>query len=324
MTIGGSSRSGRSSTGTLALLLGTIAMVAGCGGDSTRPAPPPPPPPPPPDVWHDVAGRSWTMPGQSEGYVCFGVHVTSDEYLTGFRLASPSSAQKEVLITVSDTPVTEGSFACSAGSLNTHLIYAASGPTGPIEFPAGFGVHVSAGQYVLLNIHADNGADTSVTASTSVEARIGTAADVTTPIDMQMAGTFLINIPADGLLHTATGSCNAEADNHLLAFLPLMRSAGKHQTVSITAGPTTQVIFDQDFDLLHDNYTQAATPIAIAMGNHLTTQCSFMNTGATTLNYGESSQNESCLAAIYRYPTAAAGSLYDCAQGLASFDVKRE
>jgi len=325
MRTSGSSRSSRWRVVTLALLFGTIAMVAGCGGgDSTRPAPPPPPPPPPPDVWHNVAGRSWTMPGQTEGYVCFAVHLTSDEYLTGFRLVSPSPAQKEVLITVSDTPVTEGSFACNAGSLATHLIYAASGPTGPIEFPAGFGVHLLAGQYVWLNIHLNNLAATSVTDSTRIEARIGTAADVTTPIDMQMAGTFLINIPPDGVLHTAAGSCNAAANNHLLAFLPLMRSAGTHQTVSISTDTTTQVILDENFDFLHDSYTQFATPIAINFGDHLTTKCSYVNTGATTLNYGESSQNESCFAAIYRYPTSASGSLYDCAQGLASFDVKRE
>jgi hypothetical protein len=318
MTTNGFSRSCKSSVATFALLCGTIAMVAGCGGsDATQP-------PPPADVWHVVAGRSWTMPGQAEGYVCFAVHLTSDEYLTGFRLVSPNPAQEEVLLTISDSPVTEGSFACNAGSLSTHLIYAASGATGPIEFPSGFGVHVLAGQYVLLNIHVNNIADTSVTDSTRIEARIGTAADVTTPIDMQMAGTFLINIPSDGQVHTATGGCNATADNHLLAFLPLMRSAGTHQTVSLHSDTTTRVIFDDNFDLLHDDYTQPAAPIAINMGDRLTTVCSYQNTGGATLTFGESAHNESCFAAIYRYPTSATSSLYDCALGIASFDVKRE
>jgi len=318
MTSNATSRSTRSSVVTLALLFGTIATIAGCGGgDATRP-------PPPADVWHIVAGRSWSMPAETEGFVCFGVHLTSDEYLTGFRLVSPNQAQNEVLLTVSDSPMTEGSFDCYAGSLATHLIYAASGATGPIEFPAGLGVHVLAGQYLLLNIHLNNVASTSVTDSTRIEARIGTAADVTTPIDMQMAGTFYLNVPNDGVLHTASGNCYAIAANHLVAFLPLMRSTATHQRLSIDSVATTQVIFDEDFHLQHDDYTQPATPIAITLGHRLSTLCSYVNTGPATLTYGESAENESCFSAIYRYPTSATSSLYDCASGYASFDVKRE
>lgn len=319
MTISAPSRFSRSSIVTRAMLFGMIAAAGGCGGSDTTQ-----PPPPPQDVWHVVAGRSWTMQGGSEGFVCFAVHLTSDQYLTGFRLVSPNQVQNEVLLTVSDAPVTEGSFDCNAGSLGAHLIYAADVGTGPIEFPAGFGVHVAAGEYVWLNIHLNNLADTSASDSTRIEARIGTAADVTTPIDMQMAGTFLINIPNDGQLHTASGGCFATADNHLLAFLPLMRSAAKHQTVSIHVDTTTQAIFDQDFELQHDSYTQPATPIQINSGDRLNTVCSYVNTGAGTLNYGESAENESCFAAIYRYPTSATSSLYDCAEGIASFDLQSD
>ncbi len=303
---------------TLVVLASVLTIVAGCGGgDATSP-------PPPQDVWNVIAGRAWTMPGETEGYVCYAVHLTSDEYLTGFRLVSPNPVQNELSLTVSDSPVTEGSFACNAGSVGAHLIYAANVGTAPIEFPAGFGVHATAGQYLLLNFHLNNLAAASVTDSTRVEARIGTAADVTTPIDMQLAGTFLINIPNDGLVHTATGQCYATADNHLLAFLPLMRSAATHQTVSILTDSTTQAIFDQDFDVQHDSYTQSATPIQINFGDRIRTVCSYINIGPGTLNFGESYHNESCFAAVYRYPTSATSSLFDCANGVASFDVRRE
>ena len=149
----------------LALLLGTIAMVpaaavatrrgraatSSAASAATTAA----------DVWHDVAGRSWTMPGGAEGYVCFVAHVTSDEYLTGFRLASPSPAQNEVLLTVSDIADDRGRRSTAIRARSTgDLIYAASRGTDPIEFPAGFGVHVAAGQYLLLNIHVNNPADT--------------------------------------------------------------------------------------------------------------------------------------------------------------------
>jgi hypothetical protein len=304
----------------LTLILG----VAACSGrDST--SPPPPPPPPPQDQWSVLAERAWTMTGTSEGYRCVGVHVTSDEYLTGFRLVAPGTAQNEVLLTVSGAPVTEGAFDCYPGSLSNQLIYAASLGTGAIEFPSGFGVHVSAGQYLILNIHIVNLSDTSVADSTRLEARVGTASDVSTPIDMSMAGTFLINIPSDGQVHTATGACRAAADTHVLAFLPFMRSRGVHQSVSDVNGSAHQLLFDQDFDWQHNSYVQLASPVLIHMSDEILTQCSYVNNGGQTETYGEQSTNESCFSAIYRYPVSTASNFLACANNNgANFAFRRE
>ena len=194
----------------------------------------------------------------------------------------------------------------------------------PIEFPSAFGVHVAGGPILLLNIHLNNLADTSVTDSTRIEARIGTAADVTTPIDMQMAGTFLINIPSDGQMHTATGICVAsrrQSSARLPAAHAICRQASDridsrrhHDACDLRSG------FRNAARELH----AARHPDPILTGDQLTTVCSYINNSGGTLNYGECSDNESCFAAIYRYPTSATSSLYDCAEGLASFDVKRE
>jgi copper type II ascorbate-dependent monooxygenase-like protein len=302
-----------------AALLLVLGIVACSSRDSTSP------PPPPEDQWNVVAEGAWTMPAEAEGYRCVGVRVTSDEYITGFRLASPASAQNEVLLTVSDAQGTEGAFDCSSGSLNNRLIYAASLGTDAIEFPTGFGVHVSAGQYLLLNIHVVNTADTSVMDSTRLEGRVGTAADVVTAIDMSFAGSFLINIPSDGQEHTSTGYCLAAADTHVLAFLPLMRSRGVHQTVDDVNGSTHNLLFDQDFDFQHDSYTQLTTPVLIHMGDKILTQCSYVNNSGQTENYGEASANESCFSAIYRYPVSTASNFLACANNTgANFEFTRE
>jgi len=306
----------------LALVTFILGVAACSSRDSTSP---PAPPPPPQDQWSVVAGRAWTMTGQTEGYKCAGIHVTSDEYFTGFRLATPSSVQNEVLLTVSDAPIPEGAFDCGAGSDGPRLIYAAGQGTTAIDFPAGFGVHVSPGQYVYLNIHLVNPADTSVADSTRIEARAGTAPDVTTPIEMTMTGTFLINIPSDGQLHTATGSCYVAADAHVLAFLSLMRSRGVHQTVDVLTGSSHQLLFDEDFDWQHETYTQLTTPVLIHMGDRITTQCSYINTGGQTETYGESVNNESCFSATYRYPISTASNFLACAAtNDANFDTRRE
>jgi hypothetical protein len=301
----------------LLLVLGTAACS---GRDATSP-----PPPPPQDQWNVVAERAWTVLANSETYKCVGVHVTSDEYITGFRIASPTSVPHEVLLTMADAPGTEGPFDCGPGSLNTRLIYAASLGTAAIAFPTGFGVHVSAGQYLLLNIHLVNATDTDVTDSMRIEGRVGTAADVVTAMDMTFAGTFLINIPSDGQTHTATGYCLAGADTHVLAFLPLMRSRGVHQTVDDVNGSTHNLLFDQDFDVQHDSYTQLTTPVLIHMNDKVLVQCSYVNTGGQTETYGEQASNESCFSAIYRYPVSTASNFLACAENIgATFAVRRE
>jgi hypothetical protein len=303
----------------LAALLLALGIAACSSRDSTSP------PPPPEDQWNVVAERAWTMPAQAEGYRCVGIQVTSDEYITGFRLASPTSVQHEVLLTVADAPGTEGAFDCGPGSLNTRLLYAASLGTAPIEFPTGFGVHVSAGQYLLLNIHLVNAADTDATDSTRIEGRVGTVADVVTTMDMSFAGSFLINIPSDGQLHTATGYCLAAADTHVLAFLPLMRSRGVHQTVDDVNGSTHNLLFDQDFDVQRDSYTQLTTPVLIHMNDKILTQCSYVNNGGQTETYGEQASNESCFSAIYRYPVSTASNFLACANNIgANFAFRRE
>ena len=303
----------------LAALMIVLGVAACSSRDSTSP------PPPPEEQWNVVAERAWTMPAQAEGYRCVGMHVTSDEYITGFRLASPTSVQNEVLLTVSNAPETEGAFDCNPGSLSTRLIYAASLGTAAIEFPTGFGVHVSAGQYLLLNIHLVNAADTAVTDSTRIEGRVGTAADVATAIDMSFAGSFMINIPSDGQEHTATGYCLAAADTHVLAFLPLMRSRGVHQSVDDVNGSTHTLLFDQDFDFAQNSYTQLTTPALIHMGDKILTQCSYVNNSGQTETYGEQATNESCFSAIYRYPVSTASNFLACATSTgANFDFTRE
>jgi hypothetical protein len=202
---------------------------------------------------------------------------------------------------------------------------AASLGTTAIQFPAGFGVHVSAGQYLLLNIHLANTADTSVADSTRIEALIGTAAEVATPIDMTMGGSFLINIPNDGQVHTAFGQCAASTDVHVLALLPLMRSRAVHQTVKVVTNATPQELFDQDFDWRHITYAQYDPLFLVPMGSSIQTTCSYVNTGAQTQMYGEYAGNESCFSAMYRYPISTSNNFYACAIANGGiFDIERE
>ena len=83
-----------------------------------------------------------------------------------------------------------GDFDCIRGAVGgSEMIYASGTGTDAIEFPAGEGVHVLAGQYLLLVIHLRNASDSAVSSSTRIEARDATAQEVTTPIHVLLAGS---------------------------------------------------------------------------------------------------------------------------------------
>ncbi|MEO8879567.1 MAG: hypothetical protein ABI446_04165 [Gemmatimonadaceae bacterium] len=298
----------------------TVIVVAGCSGSGDSTSPPPGGNGDP--VWADVASRTWSMSAGNEGYKCSGAQVSADEYLTGRRFASPSPAQEEVMLFVTDVAPTLGNFDCNSGAVAGQLIYAGSIGTTAIEFSGGKGVHIAAGKYLLLNIHLNNTEPFAIDDSTRVEGRVGKASDVTTPMEMILAGTRNFSIPADNVTHTISGHCFAASDQHFVAVLPLMRSHAIHQSVTLMA-PSDSVehaFYDAAFNLGHVLYTPLSVDLSVSAGARLVVTCSYVNGTGAVLSYGEMSSNETCYSGIYRYPVVAGAEPFACSVG-SSFDV---
>lgn len=302
-----------------------IALVAvGCSGgsDSTSPKPPGGGDAP---VWAAVTSRTWSVSGGNEGYKCYGVQVSTDEYITGFRFASPSPAQAEVMLFALDAAPTLGSFDCTFSTVAGQLIFAGSVGTTAIEFSGGKGVHIAAGKYLLLNIHLDNTQSFTVVDSTRIEGRVGKASDVTTPVEMVIAGAKGFAIPADNATHTISGHCFASTDQHLVAILPLMRSHATHQSVTLLApgDSVAHAIYDAAFTLAHVLYTPLTPDLPVASGTRLVVTCSYINGTGDLLYYGQSASDETCYSGIYRYPVVSGADPFGCSVG-SSFDFTHE
>lgn len=161
-------------------------LIAGCAGDSRpvhakRPA----------ATWNVVAQRSWTIPAGAEAYQCRTERLAKDEYLSGFRIVAPHPAQSRVTLSVLGHSPTQGDFDCSGGAAGeSEMIYASGAGTDAFEFPAGQGVHLAAGQYLLLVVHLKNAASNAVSASTRIEGRAGKASEMRAPIEMHFAGGY--------------------------------------------------------------------------------------------------------------------------------------
>lgn len=285
----------------LALLATGVALLAACGGDSTSPNPPPPPPPPP-DVWSTVVQRTWTLPGATEAYKCHEELVSTDKYFTGFRLASPSTAQTELYLLMRPTVGTTGDYDCGLGAIQGgEAIYLAGPGTTQLEFTGGKGVHVAAGTHLLLVTHISNTSASSVTASTNVEGRVAAAAGVTIPIDMFLVGRLDISIPADGAPHDMNGVCQSSSEMHIFADLPIMRALGTHFSFMVT-DPAVHQLFVSSFDSQHVIYSSLTSDFDVPTGANLAATCTFVNNSGFVVNEGESAHDEICFHGIYRYP----------------------
>jgi hypothetical protein len=254
-------------------------------------------------VWSSIAQRSWSIPSITEAYKCHVEQVSGDKYYTGFRLASPPAAQTEIYVLMRPAVTHTGDYDCSQGDIDGgELIYAAGGGTTQLEFAGGKGVHVASGAYLMLVIHISDTTATKMTATTTVEARIAAAKDVTTPIDMFLVGRLHFFIPADGTPTLWNGSCAFADESHMVAAIPLMRALGTHVALTITVSNVNQSLIDASFDTHHLLYTSFTPALDVPAGARINTGCTFVNNTGSIVNDGESASDEICYAGVYRYP----------------------
>ena len=258
-----------------------------------------------------LISRSWTMASDTQGYKCVRIQVPSDMWVTAFRSMSPVGTHHTVL-TISTSSTQTGEYDCTAGSLDNQMLYAAGVGTDDNAFPPGVAIHLTAGTYINLNLHLYNTTDNAITDTSGVLVKTMAAADVVHEADMQFSGTFLINIPSDNQVHTATGSCQVANDFHVFTLWPHMHQTAVHQSLAITHSGSMSMMLDTDYAFSEQkNYPMVDT--VIHAGDTITTTCSYQNNTGATIIFGDSSNAEMCFTGIYRYP--AGGNLFACAMG---------
>ncbi len=272
---------------------------------------------PTPDGWTPLISRSWQLaPGATNTYKCTRIKVANEMWIAGFRASSPPGTHHSVL-TISTSSTQTGDYDCSAGSLDSEMLYAAGVGTDDLVFPAGVAMHIPAGTYINLNLHLFNATDKPMADSSGVLVKVVDQASVVHEADMMFSGTFNLGgvsgIPSDGQPHTYSGGCNAPAGGwHIFTLWPHMHQTATHQKWSYTpSGGTAQVLLDDDFQFMEQkNYPIADT--LIPAGAAILTECTYVNNTGHPMTWGDGSDKEMCFTGMYKYP--AGGSLFQCAK----------
>lgn len=296
----------RSSVAFLAL----AAIAFGCSTrDSGGPTGTSPPPPPPP-AWTSLVSRQWTaFAGALDEFECTQTRVPSDLYITGFRTVA-SQGEVRLFLTVTDQLIANGDFECNAGDLGERLIYASGINTPDFTLPAGVGVHVKAGQYLLMNVQVYNRSATASNGSTEVLIKSGTAAELTHSADMLLVGTQNIHVAAHSTAD-AFGGCTFPDSAELVALFPLMHFFGVNSKLRVNTTP----IENSPYSSAQQLYTTLPAPFTVHPGDDITNTCSYSDTTNVAIQFGDGVTSEVCYNAIYRYPapdSVTGVSFYSC------------
>jgi hypothetical protein len=153
------------------------------------------------------------------------------------------------------------------------------------------------GTQLLMQLHLLNATSDDVSSSLAVDMR--TVAQTSSEAGIYGFGTTLITLPPNAET-TVTNFCTVEEDVDIFAVFPHMHTLGKSLTFEV--GP--------DADHLHEEYRIdpwdfgnqfiAPHPLQLHPGDVTRTSCTFDNTRAEVVEFGESTTDEMCFFTAFR------------------------
>lgn len=238
--------------------------------------------------WVPLITGDWTLgPGDEDSSDNHSITLDRDIYISAIRPVDPVGTHHALL-------------SIEGGS---GVVYASGVGTNELFFPEGVGLKLVAGTVLDLQLHVFNVSDSSLSGTSGVEIVEVSADKVTQVADVFLPGPFDFNLPA-GESTTHSGDCVVNQAQTLFALFPHMHQLGTHFKMSVTQNGTPQVVHDAAYDFDEQKITSFA-PIELAPGDSITTECTWFNTLATPVGWGDGSEQEMCFSILYRYPAIA-------------------
>ncbi len=266
-----------------------------------------------PDGWTTLLEGEWTMPaGSPDTYYCVYATVPRDMYIKAFRPLIPLGTHHTVLTLYSGSSPADGTQLCNVGTNGQSMIYGSGVGSPDFVFPPGVGLHLKAGQRLLLNLHLYNASDEELTG------RSGTLVQEAMPGEIQNFAEIVLAGPTLGLqvptgISTQSGNCDlsqvTDEPIHVFSLSQHMHKTGTHVKSVITRGQEEIVLQDVDYNFEQQTFQLVEPHITLEPTDRLTTYCTFNNPGPAK-TFGDSSDDEMCFSDLFYYP--AQGANFTC------------
>lgn len=266
-----------------------------------------------PDGWTSLLEGDWTLPaGQPDTYYCVYATVPRDMYIKAFRPLIPIGTHHTVLTLFNNTSPADGIHPCNVGTNGQSMIYGSGVGSPDFNFPTGVGLHLRAGQRLLLNLHLYNASDSTISGRSGTLVQEAAAGEIQNFAEIVLAGpTFTLSVPSG--VSTQSGSCNisqiTDEPIQVFSLSQHMHKTGTHMRSVITRGQQEIVLQDIDYNFENQTFQLVNPHVQLLPTDRLTTYCTYNNPGGPK-QFGDSSDDEMCFTDLFYYP--AQGANFTC------------
>jgi len=195
----------------------------------------------------------------------------------------------------SDTAVTD----CGSSNLDGE-VFDAQSPESETAYPDGVAFTVDAGTGFRVEAHYLNASDAALVGSVTIEADYQRGTTALTPAGPMLYTTTDISIPPGGAPVTVSYTCNVDHDLYLIDTVSHMHRHG----IEFTAATADTMLYQTD-NYSHPPRHRYDPPLALVAGTPVTFSCTYVNTGSTTITFGQSAAtDEMCALFGTYYPVA--------------------
>ena len=248
-----------------------------------------------PNDWVPLITANWTLPPNSEMYICATRTMTQDVYSHALRPIAPLGTHHTVIAIDDPSGPDNPSFPCSP---EFGAFWASGYGTGPLTLPDGVALLAPQGKQLRLSLHLFNASDQPLSGTSGLETQRMSAADVVHTAGVTYQGPVTFAIPGNNQPYTATHTVSI-GNRTLVAIFPHMHQLGVHFRARILGGTTT-TLWDDDYQFESQEFAPLAS-VPITSGQDLETQCTWRNNTGSTVYWGDSSTAEMCFTILMSY-----------------------
>jgi hypothetical protein len=258
-----------------------------------------------PDGWTSLLEGDWTVPaGSPDTYYCVYATVPRDMYIKAFRPMIPTGTHHTVLTLFSGASPADGTHLCNVSTNGQSMIYGSGVGSPDFVFPQGVGLHLRAGQRLILNLHLNNATDQDLSGRSGTYVQETTASEIQNFAEIVLAGPTLgLQVPTG--MSTQSGVCNVSAVTsqpvQVFSLSGHMHKTGTHVKTVITRGTQEILLQDEPYNFEKQLFHLVTPPITLQPTDKLTTYCTFNNPDAPK-RFGDSSDDEMCFSDLFYYP----------------------
>lgn len=257
--------------------------------------------------WKTLITGRWEVPPGEELYQCVRFTIPEDLNVGGFRALSPAGTHHTFLMVNETASKPDGVEKCSAATVGTRNITGSGVGTNDFMMPTGVATKLKKGQQLILNLHLFNVTDKPITGISGTLVKTAVDADVKQFAEGILAGPITLSIPPGGP-SVQSGTCTLERDVTIFGVIPHMHQLGTHlKAVAHSSVMGDVVLSDRPYDFDTQIVYPLQKEVQMKVGDTIDVDCTYQNTTANAVSFGESSLDEMCFAGVYQYPAGSDG-----------------